>query len=157
MSAEHASEDRKLSLRRLPLYFCEIWLATTRRKETVRESTWKLLARRTEMLLPPWVWPMMTIRKRRRGVRLSEDIGEAEYFFSLEDFGRICRCFGRIWIGRVRCSGGFQGNSIYFKRDVNADSDRFQRVVRRRENFETSLDSRDGRRARLTSPGPSLD
>ena len=32
-----------------------------------------------------------------------------------KSFGRICHRFGRIWIGRVRASGTFEDNSIYFE------------------------------------------
>jgi len=36
----------------------------------------------------------------------------------LEDFGRICHRFGRIWIGCVRLAGDFKDNSIYFERST---------------------------------------
>lgn len=38
--------------------------------------------------------------------------------WGLEDFGRICHRFGRIWIGCVRLAGDFKDNSIYFERST---------------------------------------
>jgi len=86
MSTENAATDRKLFVWRFPLTFLrEIWLLTYTWE---LDETWPESVRGGDEMylymmkimkpLCEWVWPLMTIRKRRWGVRLSEELGEAE-------------------------------------------------------------------------------
>lgn len=75
------------------------------------------------------VWPLMTIRKRRWGVRLSEELGEVSKIRGLEEFRKNLPPF---WKNLNRpCPSRrnfFEDNSIYFERahrGVPADSGRF--------------------------------
>jgi len=56
-----------------------------------------------------------------------------------EEFAVVLEEFESAVSGAVEV---FRVTVFILRRDVNADSDRFQRVVRRRENFETSLETR---------------
>jgi len=68
------------------------------------------------------VWPLMTIRKRRWGVRLSEENSERpkKKLEVGKSFGRICHRFGRIWIGRVPASGTFLRITVFILREKSA-------------------------------------
>merc|ERR1711971_1345886 len=76
------------------------------------------------------VGPLMTIRKRRRGVRLSEELGEAETKIrGLEEFRKNLPPFWKNLNRPCRSQRNFfEDNSIYFERahrGVPADSGRF--------------------------------
>ena len=59
-----------------------------------------MMTMKMKMIKPPLrsrVWPLMTIRKRRWGVRLSEENSERPKKNEVgKSFGRICHRFGRI-------------------------------------------------------------
>lgn len=80
-----------------------------------------------EVLLKRETWPLMTIRKERWGVRLSEEVGEViretwkiseEFATVLEEFESAVSYFCRY----------LEDNSIYFERDAH-DSVPFSNVL----------------------------
>jgi len=98
ISTENAATDRKLFVCHFPLSFLrEIWLLTytvltymgrgnvarvsMRGRWIVHDDIMIMIMMMTMKMKKPLrsrVWPLMTIRKRRWGVRLSEELGEAE-------------------------------------------------------------------------------
>ena len=142
ISTENAATDRKLFVCHFPLSFLrEIWLLTYTvltymgRGNVARVSMrgrWivhddimimiMMMTMKMKKLLRSRVWPLMTIRKRRWGVRLSEENSERpkKKFEVGKSFGRICHRFGRIWIGRVPASGTFLRITVFILRGKSA-------------------------------------
>jgi len=125
MPTENAATDRKLFVWRFPLTFLrEIWLLTymgirwnvarvsMRRWRDRCTCTWWRSWSRCASECGRW-W-----RSGRGGgtwdCRKNSERPKRR-FAAWKSFGRICHRFGRIWIGRVRASGTFEDNSIYFE------------------------------------------
>jgi len=139
ISTENAATDRKLFVCHFPLSFLrEIWLLTytvltymgrgnvarvsMRGRWIVHDDIMIMIMMMTMKMKKPLrsrVWPLMTIRKRRWGVRLSEELGEAETKIrGLEEFRKNLPPF---WKNLNRpCPSQrnfFEDNSIYFERE----------------------------------------
>ena len=125
MSTENAATDRKLFVWRFPLTFLrEIWLLTymgirwnvarvsmRRWRDRCTCTWWRSWSRCASECGRWWrsgrgggVWDCRKNSERPK-----------QRFAAWKSFGRICHRFGRIWIGRVRASGTFEDNSIYFE------------------------------------------
>lgn len=125
ISAENVTTDRKLFVWRFLLIFLrEIWLLTYMRirwnvarvsmREEVKRCTctwWRSWSRCASECGRWWrsgrdggTWDCRKNSERPK-----------QRFEVWKSFGRICRRFGRIWIGRVVASETFEDNSIYFE------------------------------------------